>query len=147
MEGVQDITKVNRMISELKKHNIGMTSDTAYDRAQAMMLGRPLTDENMLTPVEQDVRSMGFRMDALTQNVVELQKQVIALQGRLQDAISLAVAAQETASRRVVQSAPAPPQAASAAPRNDAQKKSGGDRRSDDGYDVSVENIFYYGKK
>ncbi len=159
MEGVQDITRVNNMISVLKEHNLGLPNDQAYDQAQSMVLGEKLTQESELTQSEREVQALYNQVNSMRQEMAELQEtsrkeiqklniQMASFNQQLQDAVRAAVAAHTS---RPPEPAPPKPepvpeqQQTLHEPKEEPQQPAA--EPEEPGFDPSVESIFYCGNK
>lgn len=135
MDGISDITRVNDMIDELKKHNVGLQSDDAFEQAQSMILGHPLIQETDLSPAEKEIRTMGLRMNSMIRDMSALQHQVKSMRELLTVRLAQPVQAPEPV--------PVAPQEAPVEhPKTETQEK-----LDANAFDPSVENIFYCGNK
>ncbi|MCP3684146.1 MAG: hypothetical protein GY861_15805 [bacterium] len=145
MDSVDEIQKINNLARELVKHNIASNSDEALRKAEEMVKGK--AEPNGLKTLEEgfnrEIRSTNLRIDGVIQEVSGLRDGIVKIGDYIHE-LEVKIEKQRK------QQCEAPQQAAAPEPSKEEPKKEEPKEEKKNGFsekDVSIEKIFYYGKK
>ncbi len=137
---VTKIQKLNDMANNLKKHNIGYSSDGAISAAERIYgseneFSREIPEQqvNELDELRKEVRKLTIAMQHVVQDLKELKEKNEKLEKELNDA-RVGISRQRTNEQRTLREEP----------ERDLNKPI--DRNNIAPSEVSVEKFFYYGK-
>ncbi len=142
MDSVDEIQKINNLARELVKHNIASTSDEALRKAEEMIKGK--AEPNELKTLEEgfnrEIRATNLRIDGVMQEITALRGGINKIGDYIHE-LEVKIGKQNKQPREEAPPQPAPKEA----PKQQEPKEEKKNGFSED--DVSIEKIFYYGKK